>query len=85
MNQLTPASGNTPKAPFIKVYHDPDTGRTIIALDAAATDALDSYLDGFDAGDFLSNYGGHDDPHYIAQADAVSSIRAQLNKHIRGY
>ena len=48
-------------------------------------DALDSFADAFSAGDFLDNYGAHDDPAYIAQANVVTQIRAALNKHLRGY
>lgn len=85
MSALTPATAGNPDGIFVRILRDPDTGNTIIALNAAATDALDSFADAFSAGDFLDNYGAHDDPAYVAQADVVSQIRSALNKHIRGY
>lgn len=81
----TTTADTAPGAPFVQVAHDKDTGRTIIALDADATDALDDFLCNFDTQDFVNDHGCADDATAQRIATVLSLIRGKLGKHLRGW
>lgn len=70
-------------APFVRVARDAE-GRTLIALDAAATEGLATFLDTVDVSDWRHE-GGATDPDEVAlAADTVSEIKTALMRHLYG-
>ncbi len=83
-NRPVDTDQTTDAGQFVRVLHDPDTGRTIIALNDAATNALDGFLDSLDLQDVLHDSGLPQDQ-LDQQVDVLGAIRGALHKHLRGW
>jgi hypothetical protein len=80
-DNLPAATTDTTTDTFVRVYFDPDTGRTIVALGPAAADALTQILDTVYTGDVRANDDGqYDNPDQTA--DVLANLQKQLGSYI---